>query len=39
VKIQARSGSYTLHDATVTSVTPAEDGMEMVTLSYASVDQ
>ena len=39
VMITTRSGSYTLHDAIVTSVTPAGDGMETVTLSYASRDE
>ena len=37
VKITTRSASYTLHDAIVTAVTPAGDGMEEVTLSYDSV--
>jgi type VI protein secretion system component Hcp len=37
VKIVTRSGSYTLHDAIVTSVTPAGDGMEEVSLAYDSV--
>lgn len=36
--ITARSGrSYTLHDAIVTSVTPAGDGMEEVSLTYDGV--
>ena len=39
VTIVTRSGSYTLHDAIVTSVTPAGDGMETVTLAYASRDE
>jgi hypothetical protein len=37
VTITTRSRSYTLHDAVVTSVTPAGDGMETVSLTYASV--
>jgi hypothetical protein len=36
VLIVTRSRSFTIHDATVTDVTPAGDGMEEVTLSYAS---
>jgi len=39
VTIVARTGSYTLHDAVVTDVTPAGDGMETVSLSFASRDQ
>lgn len=39
VKIVARSGSYTLHDAIVTDVTPAGDGMETVSVSYAGRDE
>jgi len=43
VTITARSGGYTLHDATVISVTPADavDGraMEEVTVSYASLGE
>ena len=38
VKIVTRSRSYTLHDAIVTNVTPASDGMETVSLTYASRD-
>lgn len=38
VTITTRSGSYTLHDAIVTDVVPAGDGMETVSLSYASKD-
>jgi hypothetical protein len=38
VTITTRSGRYTLHDAIVTDVTPAGDGMETVSLSYASKD-
>jgi hypothetical protein len=37
VKITTRTGSYTVHDATVISVTPAGDGMEEVSLSYDGV--
>src|SRR5206468_5552452 len=37
VTIATRSRSYTLHDATVTSVTPAGDGLEEVSLTYASI--
>jgi len=36
VLIVTRSRSFTIHDATVTDVTPAGDGMEEVTLSYGS---
>ena len=39
VTIVARTGSYTLHDAIVTDVTPAGDGMETVSVSFASRDQ
>jgi hypothetical protein len=39
VVIVARSGRYTLRDAVVTDVTPAGDGMESVSLSYASLDK
>jgi hypothetical protein len=36
----ARSGGrFTLHDAIVTDVTPAGDGMETVSLTYASRDE
>ena len=38
VMITAREGSYRLHDVTVADVAPAEDGMETVTVSFASVD-
>jgi len=37
--ITTRSASYTLHDAVVTDVTPAGDGMEMVSVSFASADR
>jgi hypothetical protein len=37
VKIVTRTGSYTVHDAMVTSVTPAGDGMDEVSLTYDSV--
>ena len=37
VKITTRTASYTLHDAIVTNVTPAGDGMDEVSLSYASL--
>ena len=36
--ITAREGSYRLHDVNVIDVTPAGDGMETVTLTYASKD-
>jgi hypothetical protein len=40
VIIVARSGGrFTLHDAIVTDVTPAGDGMETVSLTYASRDE
>ena len=38
VTITTRSGRYTLHDAIITDVMPAGDGMETVSLSYASKD-
>jgi hypothetical protein len=37
VKITTRAASFTLHDAIVTNVTPAGDGMDEVSLSYASL--
>jgi type VI protein secretion system component Hcp len=37
VKITTRTASYTLHDAIVTSVTPTGDGMDEVSLTYASL--
>jgi hypothetical protein len=38
VTITTRTGRYTLHDAIVTDVTAAGDGMETVSLTYASKD-
>jgi hypothetical protein len=38
VTITTRTGRYTLHDASVTDVTAAGDGMETVSLTYASKD-